>query len=68
MSRVPVVQFQFEGPLETIYATLIVRLWHRGICKRAEIWSDGARFRQRWAVEISKSVSTSRVRAAACWN
>jgi small GTP-binding protein len=38
------VWFHFDGSVETIYATLIVRLSHSGICKRAGMWSDGARF------------------------
>jgi hypothetical protein len=39
------VTFTFSGELPTIFATLVVRLWHSEMFNRPEIWSNAAIFR-----------------------
>lgn len=37
--------FSFEGPVQNVYATLIVRLSHSGFFKKHEMWKNAASFR-----------------------
>jgi GTPase SAR1 family protein len=38
------VTYSFSGELQTIYATLVVRLWHGGTFGRKELWRNAAEF------------------------
>ena len=41
------VIFDFEGPVQNIFATLIVRLSHSGVFKKKETWKDAVTFTTR---------------------
>lgn len=38
------VTYRFSGPIEDIYATLVVRLHHTGVFESEELWKDAADF------------------------
>lgn len=42
-----VVHYEFDGPLNNIYATLIIRLSHSDVFHRSEMWDRGALFKAR---------------------
>jgi len=39
------VTYEFSGPLDDIYTTLVVRLNYSGVFEKAELWKDAADFR-----------------------
>ncbi len=41
------VIFDFEGPVQNIFATLVVRLSHSGVFKKRETWKDAVTFTAR---------------------
>ena len=42
------VIFDFEGPVQNIFATLAVRLSHSGLFKKRETWKDAVTFTPEW--------------------
>ncbi len=38
------VIFRFEGPIQNIYATLVVRLSHSGLFLKKDLWKNGATY------------------------
>jgi WD40 repeat protein len=50
------VKVTFEGPVQHIYATLVVRLSHSGIFRRTSVWRDAATFE---SVGVTCGISVS---------
>jgi aspartate carbamoyltransferase regulatory subunit len=44
------VIYTFDGPVLTVYATLIVRLSHSGVFERKDMWQNGAAFTVRGGI------------------
>jgi hypothetical protein len=38
------ISFTFEGPLSSIYTTLVVRLAHSGVFRKLQLWKDAATY------------------------
>lgn len=51
------VTYQFDGPTDEIYATLVVRLSHSSVFEKTELWKSAADFRTQGGASLGLALS-----------